>query len=44
MFEDINGNIGTVTRHEEHLTWARMYLHDGCWQGSRGRGLLCQLR
>ena len=32
MFEDINGNIGTVTRHGEHLTWARMYLHEGCWQ------------
>ena len=32
MFEDINGNIGAVTRHGEHLTWARMYLHEGCWQ------------
>ena len=32
VFEDINENIGTVTRHGEHLTWARMYLHDGCWQ------------
>ena len=32
VFEDINGNIGTVTRHGEHLTCARMYLHEGCWQ------------
>ena len=32
MFEDINGNIGAVTRHSASLTWARMYLHEGCWQ------------
>ncbi len=32
VFEDINENIGTVTRHGEHLTWARMYLDKGCWQ------------
>ena len=32
MFEDINGNIGTVTRHGEHLTWARMYPYQGRYQ------------
>ena len=32
VFEDINGNIGTETHHSNRLTWARMYLHEGCWQ------------
>ena len=32
MFEDINGNIGAVTRHGRRLTWTRMYLYEGCYQ------------
>ena len=32
MFEDMKGNIGTVTRHKRHLTWARMYPYQGRYQ------------
>ncbi len=32
MFEDMKGNIGTVTRHCRHITWARMCPYEGRYQ------------
>ncbi len=32
MFEDMKGNIGMVTRHETHITWARMVPYQGRYQ------------